>query len=118
TWHPPKNSSRQPAKLVGGNYTKEKIRDIVSYAGQRYINVVPEIDMPGHMQAAIAAYPWLGSSDAAPSVSMNWGVHPYLLNVDDRTFAFIEDVLTEVMELFPGRYIHLGGDEAIKDQWK
>ena len=103
---------------IGGYYTQEQVRDIVRYAAERYVSIVPEIDMPGHAQAAIAAYPWLGSRGDHPAVSADWGVHAYLLNVDERTFGFVGDVLAEVMELFPGRYIHVGGDEAIKDQWK
>lgn len=103
---------------TGGYYTQEQVRDIVRYAAERYVSIVPEIDMPGHAQAAIAAYPWLGSRGDHPAVSADWGVHAYLLHVDERTFGFVGDVLAEVMELFPGRYIHVGGDEAIKDQWK
>ena len=102
----------------GGYYTQEQVRDIVRYAAERYVTIVPEIDMPGHAQAAIAAYPWLGSRGDHPLVSPDWGVHAYLLNVDERTFAFVDEVLGEVMELFPGRYIHVGGDEVIKEQWK
>ena len=103
---------------VGGYYTQEQVRDIVRYAAARYVSIVPEIDMPGHAQAAIAAYPWLGSRGDHPAVSADWGVHAYLLNVDERTFAFVGDVLDELVALFPGRYIHFGGDEAVKDQWK
>ncbi|MDB5978934.1 MAG: carbohydrate-binding protein [Nevskia sp.] len=110
---PPEGGAR-----TGGFYTQEQVRDIVRYASARYVTIVPEIDMPGHAQAAIAAYPWLGSHGDRPAVSVDWGVNPYLLNVDERTFGFVADVLAEVMELFPGRYIHVGGDEAIKDQWK
>jgi hexosaminidase len=105
-------------RLYGGFYTQAEIRDIVQYAGQRFITVVPEIEMPGHAQAAIAAYPRLGTEGPAPPVSSDWGVHNYLYNVDDSTFAFLEDVLTEVMSLFPGQYIHIGGDEAAKDRWR
>ena len=74
--------------------------------------------MPGHMQAAIAAYPELGSLGDTPVVSPDWGVHKYLLNVDDATIAFIDNVLDEVVDLFPGPFVHIGGDEAVKDQWK
>lgn len=104
-------------RRYGGYYTQDEIRDIVAYAAQRHITVVPEIDMPGHMQAAIAAYPALGTGEK-PSVSTDWGVHTYLLNVDESTFTFIEGVLDEVVELFPSRYIHIGGDEAAKDRWQ
>jgi hexosaminidase len=102
----------------GGFYTEDQIRDIVRYAAARYVTIVPEIDMPGHMQAAIAAYPELGSIGDAPAVSPDWGVHTYLVNTDDATLAFLENVLDEVADLFPGPYIHIGGDEAVKDQWK
>lgn len=104
-----------------GYYTQDQIRDVVRYAAERYITIVPEIEMPGHAQAAIAAYPELGVSDvlkAPPPVSPDWGVHTYLFNTDDATFAFLQDVLAEVATLFPGRYIHIGGDEAAKDQWQ
>ena len=107
----------QPVRY-GGFYTQDEIRDIVRYASERYVTIVPEIDMPGHMQAAIAAYPELGSLGDSPVVSPDWGVHKYLLNVDDATIAFIDNVLDEVVELFPGPYVHVGGDEAVKDQWK
>ena len=101
-----------------GYYTQEQVRDIVRYAGERFITVVPEIDIPGHAQAAIAAYPRLGTEGAPPAVSADWGVHTYLLNADEQTFAFLEDVLSEVMALFPSQYLHLGGDEAVKDRWR
>ena len=102
----------------GGFYTQDEIRDIVRYAAERYVTIVPEIDMPGHMQAAIAAYPELGASRDEPVVSPDWGVHRYLLAVDEPTIAFMQDVLDEVVDLFPSTYIHIGGDEAVKDQWK
>lgn len=101
-----------------GFYTQDQIRDVVKYAADRYITIVPEVDLPGHAQAAIAAYPQLGSTGKAPPVSPDWGVHTWLFNVDDGTFTFLENVLGEVMTLFPGKYIHLGGDEAAKDQWQ
>ncbi|MFI4968833.1 MAG: family 20 glycosylhydrolase [Lysobacterales bacterium] len=107
----------QPVRY-GGYYTQDEIRDIVRYAAERAITIVPEIDMPGHMQAAIAAYPELGSAGDTPVVSPDWGVHSYLLNVDESTFVFMQNVLDEVMQLFPGAYIHIGGDEAVKDQWR
>jgi hexosaminidase len=105
-------------RRYGGFYTQDEVRDIVRYAAERYITVVPEIEMPGHAQAAIAAYPQFGSIGDTPRVSPDWGIHTYLFNVDDDTFAFLENVLTEVMALFPSRYIHVGGDEAAKDQWQ
>ncbi len=101
-----------------GWYTQDQIRDIVAYAAERHITVVPEFDMPGHVQAIVAAYPQYGSLGDTPPVSNEWGVHQYLFNVDEDTFAFIEDVLDEIIALFPSQYIHIGGDEAVKDQWK
>jgi hexosaminidase len=105
-------------RLYGGFYTQDEVRDIVRYAADRFITVVPEIEMPGHAQSAIAAYPELGTEGARPQVSSDWGVHDYLFNVDEATFSFLESVLTEVMQLFPGQYIHIGGDEAAKNRWR
>ncbi|MCP4176639.1 MAG: family 20 glycosylhydrolase, partial [bacterium] len=101
----------------GGFYSQEEIKEIVKYAEERYINIVPEIEMPGHAQAAIAAYPFLGCTNDPVKVWTRWGVSPYIYNVEDTTFKFLETVLTEVIDLFPGKYIHIGGDEAIKPQW-
>ncbi|PNE35750.1 beta-N-acetylhexosaminidase [Streptomyces eurocidicus] len=106
----------------GGFYTKDDIREIVAYAAERHITVVPEIDVPGHSQAAIAAYPELGNTDvvdtAALSVWDTWGISPNVLAPTDHTLAFYENVLTEVLELFPSVFVHLGGDECPKEQWK
>jgi hexosaminidase len=116
---PPGAGSGGVPKRYGGFYTQAQIRDIVAYAAARHITVVPELDMPGHAQAAVAAYPrMIGITGQRPAVSVDWGVNPYLYNVDDTSFGFIEHVLDEVMALFPSTYIHVGGDEAIKDQWK
>jgi hexosaminidase len=101
----------------GGFYTQAEVRDIVAYAANRHITVVPEIDMPGHATAAIAAYPELGSSPQPLIVSSSWGVHQHLFNLRPNTLLFLENVLREVMELFPSRYIHIGGDEAVKNEW-
>jgi hexosaminidase len=102
----------------GGFYTQDQVRDLVAYAAARNITVVPEIETPGHALAPIVAYPQLGS--AAPDATHlgDWGVFPWLYNTDDATFAFLDDVLNEVMDLFPSTFIHVGGDEAVKDQWK
>ena len=102
----------------GGFYTQEQIRDIVRHAAARYVTVVPEIDMPGHAQAAVAAYPELGVTGQRPAVSSDWGINTYLFNVEESTFAFIDNVLAEVVDLFPSPWIHVGGDEAAKDQWQ
>jgi hexosaminidase len=106
-------------RLYGGYYTQQDVRRIVAHAAARNITIVPEIDMPGHATAAIVAYPRLGVLDQPPTaVPSDWGVYPNLLNVEESTFVFIERVLDELMALFPGEYIHTGGDEAVKDQWR
>jgi len=102
----------------GGFYTQDEIRDVIQYAANRYITVIPEIEMPGHAQAAIAAYPELGCTGEKVSVRTTWGISPYIYNVEDETFEFLENVLSEVIDLFPSQYIHIGGDEARKDQWE
>jgi hexosaminidase len=104
--------------VYGGFYTQEDIRDLVSYAAARYITVIPEIDLPGHAQAVVAAHPQLSVPGDHPEVSTNWGVNYYLYNTNADSLTFVKNVLDEVMDLFPGKYIHLGGDEAIKTQWK
>ncbi|MET3651987.1 beta-N-acetylhexosaminidase [Dyella japonica] len=100
-----------------GHYSEADAREIVRYAAERYVDVVPEIDLPGHSQAAIAAYPWLGVTGKRPAVWTDWGVSPWLLNPNEKTLQFVDDVLDEVMQLFPSRYISIGGDEADKQQW-
>jgi beta-glucosidase len=102
----------------GGFYTQDEIRDIVAYAADRFVTVVPEIEMPGHSQAVVAAYPELGSTDQPAEPRTRWGVSPFLLNADDSTIAFMQDVLAEVLTLFPSPWIHVGGDEAVKTQWR
>ncbi len=103
----------------GGFYTQDQIREVVKYAADRYINVVPEIEMPGHSEAALAAYPELSCDPSLTyQVSQTWGVFHDIYCPSDKTFNFLQDVLTEVMELFPSKYIHVGGDEAPKDVWK
>ena len=105
-------------RVYGGYYTQDTVRRIVRYAADRGITIVPEIEMPGHATATIAAYPALGVNGDPAAVPADWGIYPNLFNVEDATFAFLEDVLREVMDLFPGQYIHVGGDEAVKDQWR
>jgi len=109
-------------RLYGGFYTQDQAREIVAYAAARNITVVPEIDVPGHASAAVAAYPELGVQDAPDSavaaVPSDWGVYHTLFNTRPETIAFLTSVLDEVMAIFPGQYVHLGGDEAAKDQWK
>ena len=102
----------------GGFYTQDEIRQVVAYAAERFITIVPEIEMPGHSQAVVAAYPELGSVAEPVEPRTRWGVSPYLLNADDSTIRFMQNVLAEVLTLFPGPWIHVGGDEAVKDQWR
>lgn len=102
-----------------GFYTQDDIREVVAYAAERFVTVVPEIEMPGHAQAAIAAYPELGvRPDTTLSVLGVWGVSEFIFNANSSTISFMQDVLTEVLDLFPGPFIHIGGDEAVKTQWK
>lgn len=100
-----------------GFYTEADVREIVRYAAERFVTVVPGIDLPGHSQAAVASYPWLGVTGQRPPVWTDWGVSPWLLNPNARTLQFVDDVLDEVMRLFPSKYISIGGDEADKQQW-
>ncbi|GIJ45346.1 beta-N-acetylhexosaminidase [Virgisporangium aliadipatigenens] len=102
----------------GGYYTRDDIREIVAYAAERFVTVVPEIDIPGHSQAAIAAYPELGNTTEPVEVSTRWGISRRVLNVADATIAFYRDVFDEVLDLFPGEYIGIGGDECPKDEWR
>lgn len=119
-WRTPPGAGRHGTpQRYGGFYTQEQIRELVAYAAARHITILPEIDMPGHAQAAVAAYPEeVGVTGERPSVSVDWGVNPYLFDTDERSMKFIEGVLDEVLELFPSPYIHIGGDEAVKDQWE
>ncbi|MGW2485351.1 beta-N-acetylhexosaminidase [Streptomyces sp. NPDC001571] len=112
-------------KPHGGYYTQDDIREIVAYAAERHIRVVPEIDLPGHSQAAIAAYPELGNTDVIDTASLSvwdtWGVNPNVLAPTDNTLRFYEGVLEEVLDLFPedvSPFIHIGGDECPKEQWQ
>lgn len=100
-----------------GYYTQREIKLLVAFADSLGITIVPEIEMPGHSQAAVTAYPWLGPTGKKPGVWTKWGVSPWILAPKDSVFTFLEHVLTEVMELFPSKYIHIGGDEATKEQW-
>ncbi|MGR6970703.1 beta-N-acetylhexosaminidase [Streptomyces cynarae] len=109
-------------KPHGGFYTQDDIREIVAYAAERHITVVPEVDVPGHSQAAIAAYPELGNSDVIDTTSLtvwdDWGINPNVLAPTDTTLRFYEGVFEEVLELFPSPFVHIGGDECPKDQWR
>lgn len=102
----------------GGFYTQQEAREIVQYAKDRYINVIPEIELPGHAQAALAAYPYLSCNGGPFQVWTQWGVSENIFCAgNEKTFEFLEDVLDEVMDIFPSQYIHIGGDEAPKTRW-
>ena len=112
------NSEERFGKLHSGFYTQEEIREIVRYAAERHITVVPVISMPGHASAAIAAYPEMGTDGKPVEVAVTFGKKYDTFNVaDEKVYTFLENILDEVMELFPSRVIHLGGDEVIFDQW-
>ncbi len=102
----------------GGFYTQDEIKDVIEYAATRHIQIVPEIEMPGHALAALAAYPMLACTPGPFEVGKSWGVFKDVFCPSELTFNFLQDVLTEVSELFPGKYIHIGGDECPKDRWK
>lgn len=102
----------------GGYYTQEEIKDIVAYAASRHITVIPEIEMPGHARAAIAAYPELSCTGDTIEPATKWGVFEEVFCPTEETFTFLENVLTEVLEMFPSQYIHIGGDECPKTAWK
>jgi hexosaminidase len=102
----------------GGFYRQEELREMVAYAQERFVTIVPELDMPGHARAALAAYPELGVSGQPLEVATTWGIFPDLYSPTAHTLHFLQDVLTEIMEIFPAPVIHVGGDEAIKDQWQ
>ena len=114
-----RNTGEYDGTPHGGYYTKEELKEIVQYADERYITIIPEVDLPGHMLAALAAYPELGCTGGPYEVSREWGVfEDVLCPGKEETFTFLEAVLTEVMEIFPSRYIHIGGDEAPKTRWE
>lgn len=125
--------SKRPGTLIGrygagseidsipveGFYTQDQIRDIIDYAAKRHVEVIPEIDLPSHMMAALASYPEFGCTGGPYEVLCTWaGYKDVLCPGKDKTMEFIRDVLTETMELFPSKFIHIGGDECPKDRWK
>lgn len=113
------NSGKYDGVPYGGFYTQKEIKDIVRYAAERYITIVPEIDLPGHMQAALAAYPEYGCTGGPYKVWTMWGVSDNVLCAgNDKTLRFVDDVLKEIVALFPSKYIHIGGDECPKTQWQ
>jgi len=101
-----------------GFYTQDEIREVVEYAQKRFITILPEIEMPGHAQAVIAAYPKLGNINEPLEVYKTWGINRHICNVEEGTIRFMQDVLSEVMDLFPGKLIHIGGDEVLTDEWR
>lgn len=114
-----RGKEKYDGQRYGGFYTQDEIRDIVAYAADRHVTIVPEIEMPGHAQAALAAYPNLGCTGGPYEVATTWGVFPdvFCAGKED-SFVFLQDVLDEVMSLFPGEYIHVGGDECPKVRWE
>lgn len=113
-----RNSDVDDSIKYGGYYTQEQCREIVEYARQRHITVIPEIDMPGHMKAVLASYPNLGCTGGPYKVGHNWGVYYDVLCIgNEDTFKFVEGVLDEIIDIFPSRYIHIGGDETPTKRW-
>ncbi|MCW2144018.1 beta-N-acetylhexosaminidase [Actinoplanes cyaneus] len=102
----------------GGFYTQDDVREIVAYAAQRFVTIVPEIESPGHVQAALAAYPQLGVGKEPLDVYTRWGINRNVLNAEESTVIFFQNVLDEVLALFPSRWIGVGGDECPRDQWR
>ncbi|WP_296635630.1 beta-N-acetylhexosaminidase [Polaribacter sp.] len=113
-----KGKRKFDGKPYGGFYTQEEVKEIVAYASSKHITVIPEIELPGHSLAAIASYPHLGNTGKQYEVGTRWGVFKEIYAPKEETFQFLEDVLTEVIALFPSKLIHIGGDEAPKKQWK
>ncbi|MCF8262839.1 MAG: family 20 glycosylhydrolase, partial [Melioribacteraceae bacterium] len=114
-----RNETMGDGKKYGGFYTQEEIVEVVNYAKSRFIDVIPEIEMPGHALAALASYPEYACTDGPFEVATEWGIFDDIYCAGkEETFIFIENILAEVIELFPGEYVHIGGDEAPKTKWK
>jgi N-acetyl-beta-hexosaminidase len=110
---------RFDGKRYGGYYTQQQIKEVVQYAAERQITIIPEIEMPGHASATLAAYPTLGCTGGPYTTATFWGVFDDVYCAgNDSTFVFLQNVLDEVMALFPSKYIHIGGDECPKTRWK
>lgn len=118
----PKGTSEKERKYDciphAGFYTQEQIKEVIEYADKRFITVIPEIEMPGHATAALASYPEYGCTGGPYQVATKWGVHNDVFCPKETTFEFLENILQEVIDLFPGKYIHIGGDECPKVRWK
>jgi hexosaminidase len=113
------NTSMYDNTPHGGFYTQKQAKEIIKYARERFITVIPEIDLPGHMLAALAAYPEFGCTGGPYEVATRWGVfHDVLCIGNDKTMEFIEDVMSEIIDIFPSKYIHIGGDEAPRTRWE
>jgi hexosaminidase len=115
--HPENYVNKYDGKAHGGFYTQDELRDLVAYAKTKGVTVIPEIDMPGHMRAARAAYPQLGYSGTVIGVGRSWGVYPEVLRVDETGLDFCRDILGELCDVFDSPYIHIGGDECPKVEW-
>lgn len=118
TLHPENHLNEYNGEGHGGFYTQAELRELVAYARERGVMIVPEIDMPGHMRAARAAYPDLGYEPTPLSVGRSWGVYPEVLRVDEVGLAFCTDILAEVLDVFDAPYVHIGGDEVPKAEWE
>lgn len=114
-----RNTEKYDNTPYGGFFTQEQAKEIVKYAQERYIRVIPEVDLPGHMLAALASYPELGCTGGPYEVCPRWGVFPDVICIgNEKAMQFLEDVMAEIIEIFPSEYIHIGGDEAPRDRWK
>ena len=114
-----RNTDEYDNTRYGGFYTQEQAKEIVEYAQERYITVIPEVDLPGHMLAALAAYPEMGCTGGPYEVCPRWGVFEDVLCIgNEQTMQFLEDVMAEIIDIFPSEYIHIGGDEAPRTRWE
>ena len=114
-----RNTEEYDNTRYGGFYTQEQAKEIVKYAGERYITVIPEVDLPGHMLAALAAYPEMGCTGGPYEVCPRWGVFEDVLCIgNEKSMQFLEDLMAEIIDIFPSKYIHIGGDEAPRTRWE
>jgi hexosaminidase len=116
--HARRDPERYDATPYGGFYTQDEVRDIVAHAESRYVTIIPEIELPGHSKAALAAYPELACTPGPFEVATTWGIFEDIYCPKEESFEFLQNVLLEVTQLFPGEYIHIGGDEAPKKRWR